>query len=786
MLISSAIPNLVNGVSQQPAPLRLASQCEAQENFQSSVVEGLKRRPASRHLAKLTSSSWSTAFLHTINRDLIERYQMVIDGGDLKVFDIFTGNPVTVSFPDGKGYLSASSRDDYRAITVADHTFIVNQKVDVAMSNATTASPNPRALVHVKGGNYSKTFKVKINNSSYSFTTPDGSTASHLAQVATDYIANQLATSIDAGLGASWTVTRYENVIEIVNISGNDFTISTSDGFNGAYMKAIKGSVQRFSDLPGHAPNGFTLEVTGEASSHFDNYYVKWEAATNGETVGTWAETVKSGIKYTLDATTMPHILVRNANGTFTFKQADWSDRTVGDELSAPEPSFVGRPIRDVFFFRNRLGFTAGESVIMSGAGDYYRFWPRTVTTSLDSDPIDIGVSHVKVSTLNHAVPFNQSLLLFSDQTQFVLSGSELLTPSTVSIPQATEFEGSGRVRPVGSGPHIYFPVRRGSFSGVREYYVDGDTRTNNANDVTSHCPKYIPGDVFKLVSSSNEDLIAVLAESAPNAVFIYRYYFSDGQKLQSSWSKWTFRVTDTVLHVALVESSMYLIIQRPDGVFLEEIDLESGSTDANSDQSYRVDRKVYESDLTAPVFDGTYTTWTLPYDEDAPLWVFIRAGDVSKPEGYVLNHTRPASNTVQVKGDWTASKVCIGVRYESRYEFSELQIKEEAAGGGQTSVSSGRLQLLNLSIDYDRAGFFSVQVTPPARSPYEYKFTGRIVGAQNNVLGQSGLETGRFRVPLKSKNKGLKIQITSDHFLPCSFLSAEWEGRFTTRSSRL
>ena len=41
-LINHAIPNLINGVSQQSETLRLGSQAESQINGFSSVVEGLK------------------------------------------------------------------------------------------------------------------------------------------------------------------------------------------------------------------------------------------------------------------------------------------------------------------------------------------------------------------------------------------------------------------------------------------------------------------------------------------------------------------------------------------------------------------------------------------------------------------------------------------------------------------------------------------------------------------------------------------------------------------------
>ena len=44
-LVSRTIPNLVQGVSQQPEVLRLSSQATSQVNGFSSVVEGLKKRP---------------------------------------------------------------------------------------------------------------------------------------------------------------------------------------------------------------------------------------------------------------------------------------------------------------------------------------------------------------------------------------------------------------------------------------------------------------------------------------------------------------------------------------------------------------------------------------------------------------------------------------------------------------------------------------------------------------------------------------------------------------------
>ena len=63
----------------------------------------------------------------------------------------------------------------------------------------------------------------------------------------------------------------------------------------------------------------------------------------------------------------------------------------------------------------------------MSRSGEFLNFFPETITQTLDTDPIDVASTHTKVSILRHAVSFDEELLLFSDQTQFVLKGGATL-----------------------------------------------------------------------------------------------------------------------------------------------------------------------------------------------------------------------------------------------------------------------------------------------------------------------------------------------------------------------
>ena len=73
-LITEQISNLINGVSQQPPSLRLASQCSTQENGLVTIAEGLKKRPPLEHVVKLTNKTDTDANIHFINRDPDERY----------------------------------------------------------------------------------------------------------------------------------------------------------------------------------------------------------------------------------------------------------------------------------------------------------------------------------------------------------------------------------------------------------------------------------------------------------------------------------------------------------------------------------------------------------------------------------------------------------------------------------------------------------------------------------------------------------------------------------------
>ena len=379
-------------------------------------------------------------------------------------------------------------------------------------------------------------------------------------QTRTDDIANRLATAINGVSGI--TATNNGSTVVITKSGNAEFDLATYDSLGDTGLSATVGTVQRFDDLPTKAPDGYIAHIQGDQTNNFDDYYVKFVSDNGSQSTvgdGTYVETIKPNINYELDYSTMPHLLIRQPNGDFTFEQAEWGDRAVGDENSIPTPSFVGSKISDVFFFQNRLGFLSGENVNLSRVSEYFDFFGKTARTLLDDDPIDVAASHTKVSVLKHAIPFDRKLLLFSDQTQFIFKGGDFLTPKNSSIVQTTEFEASTNAKPAAAGNVVYFPATRGGFTAIREYYVIDDSDRSDATDVTAHVSKYIPDGVYDMVASTTENVLALLTTNDTSTMYLYKWHWAGREKMQSAWFKYRFNGLE-ILSAEFIESSCFIV----------------------------------------------------------------------------------------------------------------------------------------------------------------------------------------------------------------------------------
>jgi hypothetical protein len=804
-LISSTIPNLINGVSQQPAALRLSSQAESVVNCMSSPVEGLKKRPPMNHVARLfTGSAGSTRpFSHIVDRDGNIQYLIMIQDGAIKVFDL-DGTQKTVSTPNGTSYLDVTGDPSaqFRVASIADFTFIVNREKTVAMDTSQTSyNWGTKSMVFIKAADFNTTYRVNLNGTEKTHTT--GGTTGSAPDTVT--IASDLATKLNTISG--FTVTSDDYIIRITKDDGGDYTLTSGDTVNATSTSAIKDTVNDITDLPTIAEHNFTVKIKGSAATEFDDYYVKFEAtAGSGFGPGVWRETVAPNLNYLFDLTTMPHTLVRNANGTFTFDRFAWTGRMAGDLNTAPDPTFVGSQIKNINLFRNRLVFLADENVILSAADSFDRFWPESVQTVVDSDPIDISSGGTEINFLTSSLAFANTLLLFSRHGQFRLDTGATtvgapLTPRSATVTATTTFNGLDDVDPVGVGRTIYFGIPKGTFTGLREFFLpDASGPMPLSEEVTSSVPRFIPGNLVNVAASVSEECIVMLSKDEPRRLYLYKFFFEDDTKLQSSWSYWEVAANKSIIGVSILDSDMYVIVQCSDGVYLEKTSLRAENVDSGTNFEILLDRKVTEAECTVALTNASgldlESTITLPYPiANANSTVVVgryavgntlNHGNVILPTSETLTGGSGGNGTLVVRGDLTSAKFYVGERYDMTYEFSTPYLKEEPPGGGIAVAAGPALQLRTWTLIYDDTSHFDLKITPQSRDTLTYPFNARTVGSGQFPLGTPGLRTGSFRAPVMSKNTEAKIELFSDSPLPCRVQSAEWEGWYHSRAKRL
>ena len=187
---------------------------------------------------------------------------------------------------------------------------------------------------------------------------------------------------------------------------------------------------------------GYQVEITGDPGTNFDNYYVEFEpkSGTLGRATGTRPFRLalstrpipRPGLMRWCVCRAETFISGSSKAKPLRVEFPTWGQRTCGDYDTAPDPSFIEQPINDIGVYKGRLFFLADENIILSRTREFFQFFPETVTTVLDTDPIDVVASNNRVSILQYAVPYQDELILFSDQYQFRFNAAEtVLTPAT-------------------------------------------------------------------------------------------------------------------------------------------------------------------------------------------------------------------------------------------------------------------------------------------------------------------------------------------------------------------
>ena len=954
-LVSYSIPNLVQGVSQQPDAQRDPSQGEIQVNGMSSIVEGLRKRDPSETLALVSDSDFGDCFIHEILRDNVEEYLAVITNSSIKVFDL-DGTERGVDAPSGYSYLSnvTDAKSQIRAVTIADYTFVTNTlKVPAMTSDLAPVVARPaahEALIWVRAATYGQTYRVNINGTEVTVTTAvapvvsDGSTVTE-NRISSEDIAQNIINGFSSLSGVSFA--RSGAVIHVTSSSA--ITISVTDARSGADISAIFDKVQAFTELPTVAPDNYQITIEGDPGNSFDDYHVSFipKSGTFGE--GTWSETVKPGANYKLNKDLMPHVLIRKPNNRFYFGPADgniihgpsvsavsvhtgfdlelgsssdigmdtenvydagpdnvttdgvgaglvikrieenlftnklgyihlydvnnangydgygyavgdkiyvpgniintaqsstpihiatvtavsssaivkaptWGERISGDTTTAPDPSFIGYPINDIFIYKNRLGFLSDENVILSRVRSFFDFFPETVTAVLDTDPIDVVASNNRVSVLKYAVPYQDELILFSSQYQFRFNAAEtVLTPATAQITVLTQFEIDTNVRPQLAGGGIFFAQANGDFSQFREFSVRGagTALTADAQDLSGYVSAFVPSGIHKCTVNDTSNALFIISNKIgfKDRIYVYKYFTrSTGggvERAQSSWSYWDFAGADEILQILCVRETLFCLVRYGTRVYLEKMPAQDRSPEPPTGSPYPLllDRRVSTESETPTAMrvdkDGTHTdsakrvvynadtkttTWTLPYEAEALTQAW--SGFSSSSTGGVLLGSITSGTSISASGDWRNKPIYFGEAYEFRYRFTKFKLYKEI-GGGKAAANVERTQVRHARLRYHETAYFDIEVTAERRDTATYKFDGTALGVRESLvtstLPASGYSSdddrykeGVFNIPIMSKGERCVVEIKNDTVHPCKFSTCEWVALVTRRAGAL
>jgi hypothetical protein len=642
----------------------------------------------------------------------------------------------------------------------------------------------------------------------------------------------------EPGVGTDWreyweedtTITNAKAWLDGSRYILSDFRVNVADGLSNQGLGVIYKEVTSITDLPSSCFEGFKVKVIGDDELAQDDYYVQFKTKDNEEYgEGTWVETAgwysdnastsfPQGLPTAFDNSTMPIVLKpvfgdeslgQDSKKIYSFKAQTpledseefsappgWVGRKAGDDNTNPFPSFTGTTINDVFFFKNRLGFLTDDNIIFSEADEYFNFFRTTTQQLLDSAPIDVGLSHTKVAQLQHALPFQEKLMLFSRQSQFVLRGGDLLTPKTVSISPVTEYDISDNIDPVALGNYIYFPFKRAAFEGMYEYFVDNNTEVFEANEITAQVPNLIPSNITHLVGTASENMIVAKSSTDDYTLFVYKYYWQNKEKIQSAWMKFTY--SRKVRGFDFIDSDLLLLTEDTEGLHLEKATMENGLVDDGLTYRLYLDSRLEgSSDVwnsvtetwetydapwgagLAAIYDAASKTTTItgfPYD---PVNV-----EVYTKGGTFKDFTRTSATSGTVSGDLSSTPFFAGIPYNMLYRFSNQILKQPTERGGRSASDYTFQTIRNASIEYADTGHFTVEVTSRFRDTYKYPYNPALL-ASISTLNDFTPESGHFRFAVQAQPNEATIEIKSDSALPCKLLAAEFESMVIPRAKR-
>ena len=184
-----------------------------------------------------------------------------------------------------------------------------------------------------------------------------------------------------------------------------------------------------------------------------------------------------------------------------------------------------------MFFHRNRLGMISGEQVVMSKPGQYFDFFIVSAISASDDNPIDITVSDVKPAFINHTLPIQKGVMMFSDNGQFLLfTESDIFSPKTARLKKIASYECDASIQPVDLGTSVLFTSNVSAYARAFEATVIDDDAPPKIIEQTRVVPEFLPKTITKSTNSAAIG-ITTYGKKGSSEVYHYKYYDAGNQR---------------------------------------------------------------------------------------------------------------------------------------------------------------------------------------------------------------------------------------------------------------
>jgi len=582
--VTQRVPNYLGGVSRQSDDKKLANQVRECLNGYPDPTFGLTKRPGFKWIKNLgTGTTYDNCKWFYIHRDNDEKYIGCIKpkptsgNGDINIWNATTGVACTITYGSGAQAYLTGTRTNYDILTVQDTSIITNNLHTVTALTAPTYNTKARAALVLSGspvGKYNVQIKDENGSNVKTITEYDSPATATYSELLTE-----LESRINGLNVTNLVVTKYDDSLHLVRNSGNTgFKITASGGVTNDKLNVVQDVVDNVSQLPFNSVHDRTVKVVN-TDSVFDTYWAKFVAEDGVSGRGYWAETVDPTVSTGLVDTTMPHELINTGTNAFTFRKITWTARKVGDNITNPQPSFVGQKIQQSFFHNSRLGILSKDNVALSQTQDFYNFYAISAQTQTDSDPVDLSCSSIRPAALHGVIPTTQGLVLFSKSQQFLMgSGNGILTPSTTTIRTISNYEMDTDVDPIDMGTNINFISKTPAYTRVFGMVTRGQDENPQVLDIGKVVNEWVPATIDTFIASPQNQFLAMSSQS-DNKIYFYRTHNDGKNNVMESWYNW--QLMGNVQGIALDSDEMFAVTKQGGQFTLSVASLSQSPSDA-------------------------------------------------------------------------------------------------------------------------------------------------------------------------------------------------------------